>query len=1225
MIKKIKAAITVAAIAGTCAVSGPAFAAWTSDAPNKLAANITAGAVTNSGNEGMVIVGSEGKIYRMSQDAMRGNDPQWSKRTTSVTEDFADAAYETTSSGYFWAVTTTGELVSSSDGSVWSVVGIADPAKAAIAGKTIVGLTTCGDGAADSDIVIATQDGVVIYYDVSASSWAVTAADLAGENIATAGVTGIKDLTGEDGKVVVFGKGGGNGNANNMYTLTLGSDTVVGFNVENCPNINDISIQAKGAWYVVGDTATAVKGAQDLDGLTANITTAKLALKQTDGTTSYAGTSNLLSIEYNSAAGLGYISGAEGSLFRLSGSEVVAKPSGSSEDLNDVNLVINGATKRAFASGNNGASMYGSESYWSDISSVTGLPGSGTPTPRSILAYDATFYMTDGSTTKLYASTNPSSSWTEVSTGLSGSISPDTYSKLVAGTTSSGDTYVAGTGSDGMNNYVLVYKVGDTTNQPGAVNIGGGIATSHLAVVNYNNEPILFKAASTNFGARNLGTISSFISFMGAGSGLSGGVQSLAASTNGLYGIDSGTKTTVYARVTNAGIDDHLDVSKTEVGPGWTAATDITTYIGTLGGATAEKLFSVTNGVVLVTSDGKLHLITDQAGADVTSNQIQIKALNCPATGIDAANKIGDISGSATDMTIVAKPGGADGPGIWHYTDSGGWENYKDLAGTLGISSPYGVAASGAKVVVYDFDELGYSAGNTFTAAVPSGALPVGTKISSVFNATKSEIYVAGQDGLLYNGTRKAGTDSIVWKEKRYNDSFFGANDFNKVSGAGDKVFVSYGTTGSGLAWKDLTATEWTEIGVDSGATGTVLDMHTLDSSTLYFGTSGRGLVKGVMSGNQITYTEQTKGTSGMDMPTGINALSVLDENTLYAIYSDHTGNRAYKFELASGDSWVITGIPLSDAPVLNDIIAISSEKVYIVGNNGYTAIYDGSSAIKLPAITGNPNLISCWAYEGFLYAADDAGKVHTYNVETKAWSTETVRNGVALADISGSSKGQYILTVGADSTSYLDEINSSGGGSKNNYVNPNSEDTAVVDSEVPVKRTPEVLTQTYGTPPEMAVISDVQQFTTTGGVVSGSTHTFTFNFTPTENFAFNEVILYKLKATGSNLTYNRLSAAPASPTSGDFWITTSVGGAIGAGDTLAAGTTYSVYFALADGSQYDDDSVAGKITDPAVLGTTSSSGSSGCVFNPAQTFGLEWLMLAFAPVAAFFRCRFKK
>ncbi|TIH12436.1 hypothetical protein D0S45_17920 [Marinifilum sp. JC120] len=69
--------------------------------------------------------------------------------------------------------------------------------------------------------------------------------------------------------------------------------------------------------------------------------------------------------------------------------------------------------------------------------------------------------------------------------------------------------------------------------------------------------------------------------------------------------------------------------------------------------------------------------------------------------------------------------------------------------------------------------------------------------------------------------------------------------------------------------------------------------------------------------------------------------------------------------------------------------------------------------------------------------------------------------------------------------------------------------------------------------------------------------------------------------------------------------------------DTFASGTTYSVFFALADGSKHDDDSVDGKITDQVVLGTSAASGSgSGYVFNLTQTFGMEWMMLMFALVA---------
>lgn len=1220
--EKMKAALTVAAIAGTCALSSPSFAAWTSDAPNKLATNITAGAVDTTRSEGMVIVGSEGKLYRMSTSSMKGSDPQWSKRAIPVAGDFADIVYETTTSGFYWAVTETGELVQSSDSAAWNTVEIADPAKSAIAGKKVVGITACGDGEGDSDIVITTADGVVVYFDQSASSWNVTAADLAGENIATAGITGIKALTGEDGKVVVFGKGGGNGNANNVYTVTIGSDTVVGFNVENCPNINDMAIHTKSSWYAVGDTAAVVKGAQDLSGATANIGVAKLDLKQADGTTAYTGTADLLSVEYNNSSNLGYISGAEGTLFRLSDTTAVAKSSGTTEDLNDVNLVFSGAIKRAFASGNNGASMYGSEECWSDISSVTGLPGSGTPSPRALISKGSVFYMIDGTTNKLYSSSSPNSAWTEASLAPANGATPNMAARVVIGTTSGGDTYVAQYSSSMDGRSVITYKAGDTTNAPGTSDLGQ--ETPHFAVANFNGEPVLFKARGASFAARDLASTSGI--FMGAGTGLTGEIQSLAASTNGLYAVDKATKTTVYARVQSPGNTETLDLSKSEVGPGWTAVSVITTYLADNGNVTADKLFPVTGGVVLVTSDGKLHLITDQADADVTSNEIQIKALDCPATDVDAASKVRDVSGSATNMAVAFNPGGATDPEVWHYTEGGSWERYEDVENSLGISDIAGIAASGTKIAIYDYDELGYSTGNSYTTAVPDGALPVGTKISSVFNATKSEIYVGGQDGLLYNGTLKEGASSIAWKEKRYNDSFFGSYDLTKITGAGDKVFAAYGSFGSDLAWKDLTATEWTQLSKSSGSVGTINDMQAIDSSIIYFASASNGFVKGTVDSgsNQIAYTQQSVSGAG-SIPGSLAALSAIDSDTVYAIAT----SKLYKLSSPSGDQWTLDIINITNTETLNDIVAVSSDEIYAVGDNGYAVKYDGSSATNLPAITGTPKLTSCWAQKGFLYTTDDAGKVHTYNANTNGWTTETVRSGVELADISGSAKGEYLLAVGADSTSYLNEISGGsdsedGGGSKDSSVSPNTDDSAVVSSETPVKRTPDVLAKTYGTPSDMAVVSEVQQFTTTGGVTSGSTHTFTFNFTPTENYDFNNVILYKLKAAGDNLTYRRLGAAPATPASGDFWITTSTGGAVGPGDTLVSGTTYAVYFALADGSPYDDDNVDGKITDPAVLGTISSGGSSGCVFNPAQTLGLEWLMLAFAPVAAFFRSRFK-
>ncbi|HAS90433.1 MAG TPA: hypothetical protein DCS48_14220, partial [Desulfovibrio sp.] len=1217
MTKKMRTALTVAVIAGTCALSSPSFAAWTSDAPSKLAANITAGVVGESNNEGMVIVGSEGKIYYMDDSTMKGNDPQWSKRTTSVSGDFADVVYETTDLGIYWAITTAGELVYSQDGSTWSVLPIRDPAKTALSGKTVVGLAACGTGSpGGSDTVIVTQDGVVVYYDASNSEWKVTATILASGSIARAGVTGVKDLPGEFGKVVVFGKGGGSGNANNMYRVTLGEDNVVGFNVENCPDINDVVINSKNDWYAVGDAAAVVKGTRDLSGVAGNIKTAKLELKQGDGSTAYTDPTNLLSIEYDNTKKVGYISGADGKLFSLSDEKIVEKSSGVSQALNDVNLIINGSTNRVFVSGDDGVSIYGSDSAWSGIGNTAGLPSSSIN--GKVVSHGSTFYFASKEDNKLYSSTSPNSAWTEASLAPANNAAPYdgfNYIKPAVGTTSGGETYIAMWSKAGSSYFTTIYKAGEATNAP--ITVPTANSEPAYAVANFNDELALFLIGNNELLARDMTDTSA--GFTSAGT-LASGVYALASSGNGLYAVDRNSNFTVKARVTDSVSDKHLNIDRSNTSAEWESVKAVYEELQRIS-ETASTLYPVSGGVVLVTNKGKLLLITDQADADVSSNEVQAINLNLSVSGVNRAYHIKGISGSKDDLTVVvADTGGPDAPEVWRYS-GGSWEQYKNFKTESLIRDPKAIATVGAKSVVFGTTgasdpDLAYSAGNTFNVATPSGALPVGTKINSVFNATKCEIYVAGQDGLLYNGTLKEGASSIVWKEKRYKDSFFGSKDIFRVTGAGDKVFAIYDDANDRIAMKDLTATEWTEVIRNSNSVNTLYDVQALDESTLFFLSSSLGLTKGTISGGKISYTQQ-ENSGPVPVPTSLIALSIVDAETIYAVSPDNL----YKYDSPLGDSWTIENISLTDKQPLEDVFALTADKVYAVGSSGYAVKYDGSTATNLPTITGNPNLTSCWASEDFLYATDDAGKVHTYNVETNSWTVETLKDGTALADISGSVGGKYILAVGADTTSYLNRL-STDGGATDSSVSPESNDTAVVAAEPPVKRTPEVLAETYGTPPEMAVVSEVQKFTTTGGVTSGSTHTFNFTFTPTEDYAFNDVILYKLKADGSNLTYNRLGAAPATPTSGDFWITTAGGGSVAPGDTLTTGTPYSVHFALADGSQYDDDSVDGKITDPTVLGTSSGSGSSGCVFNPAQTFGMEWLMLAFAPVAAFFRSR---
>ncbi len=287
MSKKFKAAITVAAIAGTCALSSPSFAAWTSDAPNKLAANITAGAVSTDNNEGMMIVGSEGKTYFMDGAKMVGGDPVWTKIAAPATSDFVDAIYDANLKSY-WAVTVSGEVVNSSDGRSWTSVSMDAGAKDAIEGRIVTGITSCegSEGADDRDIIVITTDGVIAHFDKSESLWKASIGPFVTEHIANYRVvTGVTELPEIPGKVVIYGKEGGADGHSNLYVLNLADGSFQGFNVQNCPNINDLSIQSRNAWYAIGDSATVVKGTQDLNFINAddsdiNVTTAKTVIKQ---------------------------------------------------------------------------------------------------------------------------------------------------------------------------------------------------------------------------------------------------------------------------------------------------------------------------------------------------------------------------------------------------------------------------------------------------------------------------------------------------------------------------------------------------------------------------------------------------------------------------------------------------------------------------------------------------------------------------------------------------------------------------------------------------------------------------------------------------------------------------------------------------------------------------------------------------------------------------------
>ena len=87
----------------------------------------------------------------------------------------------------------------------------------------------------------------------------------------------------------------------------------------------------------------------------------------------------------------------------------------------------------------------------------------------------------------------------------------------------------------------------------------------------------------------------------------------------------------------------------------------------------------------------------------------------------------------------------------------------------------------------------------------------------------------------------------------------------------------------------------------------------------------------------------------------------------------------------------------------------------------------------------------------------------------------------------------------------------------------------------------------------------------------------------------------------------------------------------LSADTTMTATTEIMLVCYITDDGNYDSNAAANTIDDPPALGALTgggggltSSSSSGCVFNPAATLSLEWLLLLIAPALMIARRRFK-
>ncbi|HAS88440.1 MAG TPA: hypothetical protein DCS48_03935 [Desulfovibrio sp.] len=1211
MSKKFKAAITVAAIAGTCALSSPSFAAWESDAPTKLGTDIVASAADNT--DGIVVVGDDGKAYHMTAAKMLNantSEIDWTQVYPPASGDFVGVVHV---DDMFLAVTSDGTIVVSDNGEKgrWQKHPLSTVLKGLLGDKKLVGL------ASDliSKAVVITADGSAFYYDHSFPEPARTIIPikksgeetgvLAGEAIATnSNVRGIEFLTGQTNTFMVYGAGGGNGNANNLYKITT-AGAVEGFNLYNCPAINDFAFPTSGIWYAAGDGGAIVRSDDNLSGAGKNIDDNKLDIP---GNFS----SNLFSIEYNSDKKLGYASGKSGSLLEISGRDVtVVNQTESQQDLNAVSLAMDGNLKRAFVSGNDGASLYGSQTYWQ--AALGGMINVCPLFPKTILSLGSKFYSIDGTDNKLYSSTDPATTWKDLSAVYSRAVSPGVSAAASVG----GADYVAfgiKAFPDGQYAQGVIFKVKEGEETKATVFRSSSFHNKRIefmTVLNDGDRKYLCVVHDVFGEGVKYIDIATTVnnSYAAQAAGLFArevDITGLAASARALYVAEGGK---LYVMTTGTG--ENIKITTVP------SAENIWTEIAAskFDDKQVDKLYSATDGTVLfTTTDNKIYIINDDIGGD-DNKAIFISPQNW---GYNGAKPV-SLSGSSNDLVVATVDD------VWRSKDRQ-WEKYGELDDEVtSMAAVDGVASIDEKVLAIDTtnNALAYSVGGVFKVARPDMGPAVGANIGNVYNATKSVVYVAGDQGLLYKGTKGEGATSFTWTDE--NADVFGAKKIYAVTGIGEHLFVAYkdGAENSySFATKELGADNWTLL---TGKTsGSVSDVKALSDRDLVV-IDGGALKHASISGSNVSSFEMSErpGTDAFGSAS-FAALDIVDAEHLYGV----AGKDFYKLTEPTGDVWVSEKIALPEAQNLKDIVVLAADKIYMVGEHGYVVVYDGTSAKKIAA-PADVTLSSCWAYEKMLYACDWSGKVHQYNFETEEWSSGIAQNGAELTDITGSSMGGYLFAAGGDNTLVRTGISSSGGGETNTTVHPgHGEEADLVLRTVEEDRTPEELTSTNKTP-AMEVVGHVETFTTKPGLVVGSVHNFNFSVTPATDTPVADLHLFKLLAAngGSNIEYERQDSIPAAATNGVFWVTDGGGNVMSTSDTLLANTVYTVNFGVKDGGEYDSDGAAdGVIIDPVVLGNTgSSSGGSGCVFNPAQTFGLEWLMLAFAPLAAFFRSRFKK
>ncbi|WP_415719057.1 beta strand repeat-containing protein [Maridesulfovibrio sp.] len=1201
MSKKMKQAITVAAIAGTVALSGTAFAAtngWKTQTLGATGSNLyelAVGKIT-AGAFPAVAVGDAGKIYYVADVQMNAmKATSWNQAAVPTVNTITAVA--TTTSG-FVATTDKGEVLTSSDaGKTWAKV---KNLPAGLTGENIMDVSTI-----NKQTLLVTKTGKV-FYTADVETAATTAAwkqlYLTKEGTSTGTALDVaSDLRGlvNDGTSTFFAFGGAA--AISRVNVSGGSNTQITNIAELTRKVSSTATAEKFGSYAI--TAMATDGASwyiaGEGGRVANVTfngalasavstTAKVS---DSGATVQAWTQpvteNITSINLPEilagSAQHGYFTTVSGAVYRLARLGATSdiplfesvKTLGS--QLNAVagkDAIVGGVdTFRAVAAGASGIMANGKDIEWKAASTADPNSWAINAASGNLWALKAANDLEFGTDYTKLANVN---------------VQP---TDATVGSLSVNGNYVSLIKSTGPNKGLVVYaadtgtQIGDSAaNNPvlGAPAKGTALFTkggeTYLAYADTANHDQAVFAKLTNGYTVTQGVANEKTS------GSANEFNALGSTTNFVWGIDTDAGAKIYAADVSTADVAAAALTLPQVTPtGDALSANLDTIVST--GSTFIYLLDTTNETLFKVTE-------NTSGAPV------VKAIAAP-TGVSVDGAF--YSNGALylyDTTSVTKK-------IFRLVDESNsyWEEY-------GSPTDSGTAADIDQIAAignYVWSKGNGAGTDVVTEGVSWGQLDSKLSATSAFNDVVNAtgaFYAAGGGAMLYKST-----DGTTWNLDTDLVEAFPSASINVVRVNGSNVYAV--DNAAKKVYKYDTAT-WVQYPTGKTFTDNAVD--------LILSAEDKGLM---LSATQVwDFSDFTsKGVSGLAGATSFVQLG--DSSYLIAC----TGGKLWSYD---GDK-TIKAVTTDTTKNLNALYAKSASEVYVVGQSGYFAKYDGTKVTQIE--TGNNDLVKgktftdVWGYGNFVYLTDGTS---VFKYDGANFFDEQVQSANITA-LTGNEKIGGLVAVGASGTVQYRAIGNSG-----LVMLPGQTNKFTYTSRSAAATTPDTLNATYGVDNStLKLLGD--QMTFTASITAGETATVGFSFQATANASkTSDIGLIKLiggKGTALKHFYFNQSSEVTTD-AGKYYITSTTPESDGkykalTGD-LTVGKDYYVWFNIKDDGNGDLNKNAGLITDPVVAttsggATVSSSSSSGCVFNPAAGFGLEWLMLMAAPMIAVIRNRFKK